>query len=417
MPYTRATRTRRAPLSSVAAAFVAVLALAACGSSTPASAPKPLPKHHRAKPKPPVLDFYSSLPLTGQWSAVGNAILRGIQLKLGQVGDRVPGTDFIVKLVSLDDVPRPHTGQDPLSRAAENASEAATDPKAIYYIGDLSSSQATVSVQILKQWGVPQISPLSPNVGTEPLLRLMPGDGVQAAAAASELHSLGCVHVSGISDRDSAGNALLQTIATDAKADGLSMTRTQATVSSKVPPAAVIASLHAQNSGSYCFVFAGRPSAALVALSKTAHLDYPKSYILGTSGLCNSAWTAPIQDSDNAYCTSAVLPIDSYKQGRTFTRWYVRKYRKQPSAELLTYALYGYEAANLGVETIQELGDHLGSSRSQVRRWLFATSYRPSPLGLYGFDANGETTLRTYGLYKVAANGAPAFLKKLTPPY
>jgi hypothetical protein len=36
-------------------------------------------------------------------------------------------------------------------------------------------------------------------------------------------------------------------------------------------------------------------------------------------------------------------------------------------------------------------------------------------LGTYGFDANGDTTLKSYGLYKVGAGGNPVFYKTLTP--
>ena len=46
---------------------------------------------------------------------------------------------------------------------------------------------------------------------------------------------------------------------------------------------------------------------------------------------------------------------------------------------------------------------------------LFATKDRQSVLGTYGFDANGDTTLKSYGLYKVGSNGEPVFFKTLTP--
>ena len=35
-------------------------------------------------------------------------------------------------------------------------------------------------------------------------------------------------------------------------------------------------------------------------------------------------------------------------------------------------------------------------------------------LGTYGFDANGDTTLKSYGLYKVGPNGDPVFVKTIT---
>jgi hypothetical protein len=35
-------------------------------------------------------------------------------------------------------------------------------------------------------------------------------------------------------------------------------------------------------------------------------------------------------------------------------------------------------------------------------------------LGAYGFNKNGDTTLKSYGLYKITA-GDPVFFKTLTP--
>ena len=39
---------------------------------------------------------------------------------------------------------------------------------------------------------------------------------------------------------------------------------------------------------------------------------------------------------------------------------------------------------------------------------------RQSVLGTYGFDANGDTTLRTYGLYRVIRKGVLAFDATIT---
>jgi hypothetical protein len=36
-------------------------------------------------------------------------------------------------------------------------------------------------------------------------------------------------------------------------------------------------------------------------------------------------------------------------------------------------------------------------------------------LGTYGFDHNGDTTVKSYNLYKVGSNGEPVFYKMLTP--
>ena len=68
----------------------------------------------------------------------------------------------------------------------------------------------------------------------------------------------------------------------------------------------------------------------------------------------------------------------------------------------------------LGLDTISKLGAQ-GNSKSAVLKALFATQNRNSVLGTYGFDKNGDTTLKAYGLYKVGSNGEPVFFKSLTP--
>jgi len=68
----------------------------------------------------------------------------------------------------------------------------------------------------------------------------------------------------------------------------------------------------------------------------------------------------------------------------------------------------------LALDTIAGLGAQ-GDSKSAVLKALFATSARHSLLGTYGFDRNGDTTLRSYGLYRAGANGDPVFLRMLTP--
>jgi branched-chain amino acid transport system substrate-binding protein len=50
-----------------------------------------------------------------------------------------------------------------------------------------------------------------------------------------------------------------------------------------------------------------------------------------------------------------------------------------------------------------------------VLKALFAIKDRNSVLGTYGFDKNGDTTLKSYGLYKVASTGEPVFVKTITP--
>ena len=68
----------------------------------------------------------------------------------------------------------------------------------------------------------------------------------------------------------------------------------------------------------------------------------------------------------------------------------------------------------LGLDTIASLGAQ-GNSKAAVLKALFAIKARSSVLGTYGFDKNGDTTLKSYGLYKVGSNGEPVFDQTITP--
>jgi len=110
-------------------------------------------------------------------------------------------------------------------------------------------------------------------------------------------------------------------------------------------------------------------------------------------------------------CTVATLDLSAYPGGKTFLAAYKAKYGV---ADPDPYAIYGYEAMKLGLDTITKLGAS-GDSKSAVLKALFATTDRNSVLGTYSFNKDGDTTLKSYGLYKVGPTGDPVFFKTLTP--
>ena len=67
----------------------------------------------------------------------------------------------------------------------------------------------------------------------------------------------------------------------------------------------------------------------------------------------------------------------------------------------------------LGLDTIAKLGSK-GNDKAAVLAALFATKDYHGAIGTYGFDANGDTTLKQYGLYKVGPDGNPLYVKSIT---
>jgi branched-chain amino acid transport system substrate-binding protein len=120
----------------------------------------------------------------------------------------------------------------------------------------------------------------------------------------------------------------------------------------------------------------------------------------------------PAEVASRIECTMPVQSISSYPGGHRFLLAYEHKYGvTDPNP----YAIYGYEAMKLGLDTISKLGP-AGNDKLAVLKALFSVRNRSSVLGTYGFDRKGDTTLRSFGLYRVGSDGQPQFYKTLTPP-
>jgi branched-chain amino acid transport system substrate-binding protein len=236
----------------------------------------------------------------------------------------------------------------------------------------------------------------------------MPNEAVEADAVLYWLHLAQCKTVPVITQADTQDAGLVKLMQADAKLYGVTLTLPPGW-SGKLSSVATFAATLKQ-AALPCYVFATPVSKAVVSLTRTLHADLPKAMIVGTNNLCNRSWTTA---APALYCTKPTLPIGQYPgaAAKKFVKLYEKTHHGvSPSP----YALYGYEAASLGIDTIIGLEKN-GDNRPDVVRALFQTYEQSSGLGTYGFNRYGETTLRYYGLYQANASGTPAFSKLLTP--
>jgi branched-chain amino acid transport system substrate-binding protein len=162
-------------------------------------------------------------------------------------------------------------------------------------------------------------------------------------------------------------------------------------------------------------MFAGVTANGAVQLYKDVASALPNAHLYGADGDCESGFTNPTKKGipasvgKNFQCTVATLDLNAYPGGKKFLAAYKAKYNDSAPDP---YAIYGYEAMQLGLQTIAKLGAK-GSDKSAVLDALFKTKNRSSVLGTYSFDQNGDTSLKDYGVYKVGANGDPVFEKAI----
>ena len=419
---------------AIPATALAVLALAAagCSSDSGSSSSPGGTNGSSAAPGGNVVDVYSSLPMQGASSAQTIPLVNGIKLALAQANGKAG--QFTVNYVEEDDSTAAAGKWDPTQTAAD-ARKAATDPKAVYYIGEFNSGASEVSIPILNQGGIPQVSPANTYVGlttslpgssagepakyfptgTRTYLRIVPIDSIQAAADLQAMQQAGCTKVAVADDKEAYGTGLATLIGLEKGYYGINVVSTTG-----IDPTAGNYRTYAQtvaSQGADCFFFAGIVSNGAVQITKDVNAALPKAKIFGGDGVCTGSYTAASQGGVPASidplieCTAATLNLTSYPGGKAFLAAYEAKYG---GASPDPYAIYGYEAMKLGLDTIASLGPN-GSSKADVLKALFAIKDRSSVLGGYGFNANGDTTLKSYGLYKVGPNGDPVFSQTLTP--
>ena len=69
----------------------------------------------------------------------------------------------------------------------------------------------------------------------------------------------------------------------------------------------------------------------------------------------------------------------------------------------------------LALQTRSRAWARRATTAAAVLAALFANKARTRCIGTYGFDSNGDTTLKAYGLYKVGSDGNPVFERTVTP--
>jgi branched-chain amino acid transport system substrate-binding protein len=357
-------------------------------------------------------------------------MVKGAQLALKQAGGKA-GT-FTVNYTPLDDSTAQAGNWDPGQTAAD-ARKAAQDSKTVYYLGEFNSGASKISIPILNQAGIPQVSPANTYVGLttseagsapgEPLkyyptgkrtyLRIVPRDSIQARALLLTTKADGCTKVAVANDKDTYGAGLATLLQLKSKAAGVNIVSN--TGIEKTSPNFRSYAQTIKGQGADCFIFSGVTANGAVQITKDVGAALPNAKLYGPDGVCESGFTNPAKHGIPAAlasrfkCTVATLDLPAYPGGRTFLAAYTAAYQDSHPDP---YAIYGFEGMKLALDTIAGLGPK-GNDKAAVLAALLATKSRASVLGTYGFDANGDTTLTAYGLYKVGATGDPVFQKTI----
>jgi branched-chain amino acid transport system substrate-binding protein len=363
------------------------------------------------------LTVYSSLPLQGAQRPQTTDMVKGIELALEQAGGKAGG--FTVEYQSLDDATAQAGSWTPEATQA-NARRVAQDDSAAVYIGEFNSGASAVSIPILNEAGVPQISPANTAVGltsdepgAEPgepdkyyptgertYTRIVPKDTIQGAAIAKLMQEDGCTKVFMSNDKEVYGAGLARNIQNSADQIGLEIIANES-IDKNAPNYRSLAE-RAAGQGTDCFVFSGITANNAVQLYKDFEAAIPDAQLYGPDGVAEAGFVDPAEGglpadvAAKVKTTVATLSAEDYPpEGQEFFEQFSQKYGEDNPNP---YAIYGYEAMRLALDAIQRSGT---GEKADILAALFDTADRQSVLGTYSIDENGDTTLTDYGVYTI----------------
>jgi branched-chain amino acid transport system substrate-binding protein len=359
------------------------------------------------------LTIYSSLPLQGDSRPQSTDVVNGEKLALEEAGGKVG--KFTIKYVSLDDATAAAGKWDPGQTSADGR-KAAQDPSTIAYLGEFNSGASAISIPILNEANILQVSPSNTYVGLtraegadkgEPdkyypagkrtYGRVVPADHIQAAAQVTYQKDQGCKKTYILNDKEVYGKGIAVQVENLGKAQGLQIAGNDG-IDTKAANFRTVAQ-KIKASGADCMFFGGITQNKGVQVFKDVHAAVPTAKLFGPDGVAESAFSDKIGSSveKQTYITNPTLDPKLYPPAaQDFFAKFKEKFGNDPQP----YAIYGYEAMKVALLAIQNAGDK-GNDRQAVIDAFFKIKDRDSVLGKYSIDENGDTTLSDYGADRI----------------
>jgi branched-chain amino acid transport system substrate-binding protein len=359
------------------------------------------------------LTIYSSLPLQGDSRPQSESVVNGEKMALEEAGGKVG--KFTIKYVSLDDATAAAGKWEP-GQTSANARKVAQDDSAIAYIGEFNSGASAISIPILNQANILQVSPSNTYVGLtraegadkgEPdkyypagkrtYGRVVPADHIQAAAQVTYQKDEGCKKTYILNDKEVYGKGIAVQVENIGKAQGLQIAGNDG-IDTKAANFRTLAG-KIKSSGADCMFFGGITQNKGVQVFKDVHAANPTMKMFGPDGVAESAFSEKIGSSAEkmTYITNPTLDPKLYPPAaQDFFAKFKEKFGNDPQP----YAIYGYEAMKVALLAIQNAGDK-GNDKQAVIDAFFKIKDRDSVLGKYSIDENGDTTLSDYGANRI----------------
>ncbi len=361
-----------------------------------------------------VIRIISSLPRTGSAEGQTTTIVNGIQMAIDDYGREIAGMK--IEYSDWDDATAA-AGKWEAQAEASNAKKAVADDDVMVFIGPYNSGAAKVSMPILNEGGLLQISPAATWPGLtkkqpgdtsgEPevyrpsnrvtFCRVCPTDDIQGPLSAEfAKDELKAKRVYILDDKELYGAGIAGLFEAHCRKIGVEVLGRQGIVPTQQSFSEIAERVAALKPdlvyyGGTTQTAAGR----LIKDLRTAKLTCP---VMVPDGCYEKAFleSASAQDLANVYATIGGTDPKLLKgAGAEFVKKYKEKYHKNPEA----YAVYGYEAGKVFLEAVKKVGK---KDREAILKACLATKdFTAGAVGKWSFDADGDTTLQQLTISKI----------------
>lgn len=356
------------------------------------------------------LKIVSSLPRTGSAQGQTDTIVNGIKMAIEEYGGEIAGMKL--QHQDMDDATAAQ-GQWDAGKEADNAREAAGDKDVMVFIGPYNSGAAKVSMPILNEAGLLQISPAAtwpgltkkvagneasgePDIyrksGKITFCRVCPTDDTQGPLTAefvSKVLKAKTVYV--LDDQELYGKGIAGLFKKKCDELGVKVLGHESIVPKQSNYKTVIQKIMPQKPDLLYLGATSQSGAPQIAIDMLGEgLNCP---LVVPDGCYEKAFIdgAGAKTFEKLVCYATIGGKDpsqiKTESGKKFLEKYKEKYKTDPEA----YAVYGYEAAKVFLEAVKKLGK---KDREELRKAVIGTKDYSGALGTWSFDANGDTTLQ-----------------------
>ncbi|HWT94318.1 MAG TPA: ABC transporter substrate-binding protein [Solirubrobacteraceae bacterium] len=319
------------------------------------------------------LTIYSSLPLQGPLAPVSRDIVRAEKLAIREAGGRAGAYD--IGFVSLDSAD-PETGRWSPGQVAGNARKAVQDRQAIAYLGELDSGASAVSVPILNEGGLLQVSPRDTYAGlTEPggrgepdkyypssrrtFARVVPADDQQVQDLIADMTSHNVERLILADDREVAGVSMGDRVAQAARDAGIEVVDRRRLDPGGDVPEDLGEELRQERGDA--FFYAGTYSDFAVDVLREVHDGAPAMRLYGADDLAMGPQLPErLGTAARRLMLTGVDPAPGADEA--FERSFQRVYGEKPERQ----AILGYRAMKLVLSAIGRAGERAKSRRTVI---------------------------------------------------